>query len=476
MKPHTLMLVLMSGALLACQSQQGQLSGERQISSGSAMRFAHDPTGEKELLYLRGLLKLPEQGERSINDTREALWSRQQRKADVMYELISFYGRYPQQPDKAKLTALIRQMDRQLAPNQRIWLWALVRLPDELKTQTTPVELQTLCQQVAANTPTFGYVQPSTLQLCRRAQLLSLRQQAANQTGKRWPVLLADIRADVQSGRLQKSDLLPLMTILQSRRLGDDVMPQQAIELGRLANGQEPAIELAMAGLLLEQLSSKTDSIQLEKRLLQLHQQGEKRAAYLLGRLYIEGRYRVAEPALAEQVLKDATELPEASYLLGRLYLSGLLGGQPNVQAGVDLLVQSARQGYAKADLALAEAFHDTPGVKANPVYAWVFTSLALQQNPDSLQQQRRLATLTLDSQHQQQAEALLRKERQVRIAHTIHSALPLQLVQEAETETPDEVVPDRNDMKKPDTEQKNSEKKSDEKNTEKNTELVSNF
>lgn len=476
MKPHTLMLVLLSGALLACQSQQGQLSGERQVSSGSAMRFAHDPTGEKELLYLRGLLKLPEQGERSINDTREALWSRQQRKADVMYELISFYGRYPQQPDKAKLTALIRQMDRQLAPNQRIWLWAMVRLPGELQTQTTPVELQTLCQQVVANTPTFGYVQPSTLQLCRRAQLLSLRQQAASQTDKRWPVLLADIRADVQSGRLQKSDLLPLMTILQSRRLGDDVMPQQAIELGRLANGQEPAIELAMAGLLLEQLSSKTDSIQLEKRLLQLHQQGEKRAAYLLGRLYIEGRYRVAEPALAEQVLKSATELPEASYLLGRLYLSGLLGGEPNVQAGVDLLVQSARQGYAKADLALAEAFHDTPGVKANPVYAWVFTSLALQQNQNSLPQQRRLATLTLDSQHQQQAEALLRKERQVRIAHTIHSALPLQLVQEAETETPDEVVPDRNDMKKPDTEQKNSEKNSDEKNTEKNTELVSNF
>lgn len=476
MKLHTLMLVLLSGSLLACQSQQGPLSGERQVSSGSAMRFAHDPTGEKELLYLRGLLKLPEQGERSINDTREALWSRQQRKADVMYELISFYARYPQQPDKAKLTALIRQMDRQLAPNQRIWLWAMVRLPGELQTQTTPVELQTLCQQVVANTPTFGYVQPSTLQLCRRAQLLSLRQQAASQTDKRWPVLLADIRADVQSGRLQKSDLLPLMIILQSRRLGDDVMPQQAIELGRLADGQEPAIELAMAGLLLEQLASKTDSIQLEKRLLHLHQQGEKRAAYLLGRLYIEGRYRVAEPALAEQVLKSATDLPEASYLLGRLYLSGLLGGEPNVQAGVDLLVQSARQGYVKADLALAEAFYDTPGVKANPVYAWVFTSLALQQNQNSLPQQRRLATLTLDSQHQQQAEALLRKERQVRIAHTIHSALPLQLVQETETETPDEVVPDRNDMKKPDTEQKNSEKNSDEKNTEKNTELVSNF
>ena len=468
MKPHTLMLVLMSGALLACQSQQGQLSAERQINSGSPMRFSHDPTGEKELLYLRGLLKMPEQSARSMNETREALWSRQQRKADVMYELISFYGRYPQQPDKAKLTALIRQMDRQLAPNQRIWLWAMVRLPDELKTQTTPVELQTLCQQVAANTPTFGYVQPSTLQLCRRAQLLSLRQQAASQTDKRWPVLLADIRADVQSGRLQKSDLLPLMTILQSRRLGDDVMPQQAIELGRLANGQEPAIELAIAGLLLEQLASKTDSIQLEKRLLQLHQQGEKRAAYLLGRLYIEGRYRVAEPALAEQVLKDATELPEASYLLGRLYLSGLLGGQPNVQAGVDLLVQSARQGYVKADIALAEAFHDTPGVKANSVYAWVFTSLALQQNPDSLPQQRRLATLTLDSQHQQQAEALLGKERQARIARTSHFTMPLQLVQEAEAETPDEAAPKGNDMKSQDSEQKNT--------NEKNTELVSNF
>jgi hypothetical protein len=82
------------------------------------------------------------------------------------------------------------------------------------------------------------------------------------------------------------------------------------------------------------------------------------------------------------------------------------------------------------------------------------------------------LATLALDSQHQQQAEALLGKERQARIARTIHSTMPLQLVQEAEAETPDEVVSERNDMKSPDTEQKNSEKNTNEKNTE----LVSNF
>ena len=72
-----------------------------------------------------------------------------------------------------------------------------------------------------------------------------------------------------------------------------------------------------------------------------------------------------------------------------------------------------------------------------------------------------------LDSQHLQQAKVLLRQERQARIARTNHSTMPLQLAQEAEAETPDEIVPESNDMSNPDTEQKIS----DEKNTEKNIE-----
>ena len=134
----------------------------------------------------------------------------------------------------------------------------------------------------------------------------------------------------------------------------------------------------------------------------------------MLGRLYLEGRRKAADPVLAEKMLKAAADLPEANYLLGRLYLSGQLTGTPQIQQGVDLLVQAARQGHARADEALANAFHNAPGVKANPVYAWVFSSLAQQKlNSPSLQQLR--SSLVLDKQHQLQANTLLMQELRAR-------------------------------------------------------------
>ena len=466
MKLNIVMIMLISAGLLACQNQLVQpvqhgrvklaptqqwrslqtagyigtmpanMSDYLLLSQDAKQRaqtklllqaqLQHDPTGEKELLYITNLLKVLDQEPRWINETREALWSRQLKRADVPYELVNFYSHYPQQPDLDKLKTLISQSDKRLAPNQRIWLWGLLRLPDMLKTQTTAEELATTCQNIASSTPAFGYVQPSNLQLCRRAQLMLLRQQGGNDSEK----LLADISADLKTGRLQSSDLLPLMNILQTNS-GGAPMNEQTIALGRLGEGKNPEVELAVIGLLLSQAGDEAETVQLEQKLLQLRQQGEQQASFLLGRLYLEGQRKIADPALAEKMLLTAKELPEAGYLLGRLYMSGMLGEPSRVQAGVDLLVQSARKGYVKSDAMLADSFHDGPGVKGNPVYAWVFATLVLQQQPTNARQLRVLASITLDKDHQAKANTLLQQERQMRVANAI-TPLPVAGISES--------------------------------------------
>ncbi|WP_320152091.1 hypothetical protein [uncultured Tolumonas sp.] len=390
-------------------------------------QLQHDPSGEKELLYIANLMQVIELEPGWADEIRNTLWARQQRRGDVMYELITFYARYPQQPGYSDLRQLVSQSDKQLAPNQRSWLWAMVRLPDMLKTQTTAAELRSMCQQISFNTPAFGYVQPSDLQLCRRAQLMLLRQNGGND----WPELYTAISAELKGRRLLDSDLLPLMQILQSSDAGAP-MNEQALALGRLAQPQNHDVALAVIALLLSQPGDETETKHLEQQLLQLQQQGDPQASYLLGRLYLEGRRKAADPVLAEKMLKAAADLPEANYLLGRLYLSGLLTGTPQIQQGVDLLVQAARQGYVRADEALAIAFHNTPGVKANPVYAWVFTSLAQQKlNSPSLQQLR--SSLVLDKQHQQQAHELLTQELRARNVDGMPLSIAPQLALEGE-------------------------------------------
>jgi hypothetical protein len=440
MKRNVLMMALMSFGLSACQSYTAQMQPQQHsrikispTQQWSALQdvgydgvksekvtdylllgknaqqreqarqllkaqLQHDPSGEKELLYIANLMQVIDLEPGWADEIRNTLWVRQQRRGDVMYELITFYAQYPQQPSYADLRQLILQSDKRLAPNQRTWLWAMVRLPDMLKIQTTAAELRSMCQQISFNTPAFGYVQPSDLQLCRRAQLMLLRQNSSNKNSNNdWPELFTAISAELKGGRLLDSDLLPLMQILQSSVAGAP-MNEQALALGRLAQPQNHDVALAVIAILLSQPGDETETKRLEQQLLQLQQQGD----------------------------------PQAAYLLGQLYLSGLLTGTPQIQQGVNLLVQAARQGYARADEALAIAFHNAPGVKANPVYAWVFTSLAQQKlNSPSLQQLR--SSLVLDKQHQQQAHELLTQELRARNVDGMPLSVVPQLLSEGD-------------------------------------------
>ena len=97
-------------------------------------------------------------------------------------------------------------------------------------------------------------------------------------------------------------------------------------------------------------------------------------------------------------------------------------------------MVKAAREGYSKADVTLADTFLHAPGIKANPVYAWVFASLALEQRPDSRKEQQRLADLKLDPRQQQQASVLLAQERNSRKFRTA-AQLPQLQTQVSQTE-----------------------------------------
>lgn len=113
----------------------------------------------------------------------------------------------------------------------------------------------------------------------------------------------------------------------------------------------------------------------------------------------------------AEKYLIAVSESPDASYLLGKLYLSGMLEGTNKTQDGINLLVDSARKGMSKADIMLAEAFYNGVGFKSNKIYSWVFSSLALKQNPYNKKAQKLISLIKLNEAESSHASKLLEEE-----------------------------------------------------------------
>ncbi|MGF6693153.1 alginate biosynthesis protein AlgK [Metapseudomonas resinovorans] len=107
---------------------------------------------------------------------------------------------------------------------------------------------------------------------------------------------------------------------------------------------------------------------------------GDSRAELLTGRLYYDGRALAPDPRQAEaHLLKAAPEQPAANFYLGQLYRRGYLG-EVRPQQAVDHLLLAARAGHGSADLALAQLFSESRGVKVNRVNAYVFARMAASQ------------------------------------------------------------------------------------------------
>lgn len=140
-----------------------------------------------------------------------------------------------------------------------------------------------------------------------------------------------------------------------------------------------PAYPPAWASLakLLFDYPALGDSEQMLDYLQRGREAGDSRAELLTGRLYYGGQVLEQNPQLAEQhLLRAADEQATAHYYLGQIYRRGYFG-EVYPQKAVDHLLLAARGGHRSADLALAQLFSESRGVKVNPINAYVFAQMA---------------------------------------------------------------------------------------------------
>ncbi|MFC3095978.1 hypothetical protein DRW07_06280 [Alteromonas sediminis] len=146
-------------------------------------------------------------------------------------------------------------------------------------------------------------------------------------------------------------------------------------------------------------------------RLEQLHEAGNAEASVILANIHIEGKHLVARPAVGERYLQSVLAHEDAKFFLGRLYLSGRLG-YVKLQQGVDLLVDSGRQGNPQAYRELMRVFSGMRGVQVNGVYAHTFAGVfKLFGYTLAERDQARLDALTLTSQERTQVDNNIKNE-----------------------------------------------------------------
>lgn len=164
--------------------------------------------------------------------------------------------------------------------------------------------------------------------------------------------------------------------------MGDAGEAQVALELLQLVEWNYPPATYARARLLYDYPGVGSTG-ELLAALARARARGSLKAELLTGRIYFDGKYVPADPALAEKYfLKARAEIPAADYFLGELYYRGYLG-RSDPGRGFEYLLSAARRGYTKADYALAEMFWIGKGNRRNPVYALSFAGLAAEASGD---------------------------------------------------------------------------------------------
>lgn len=156
-------------------------------------------------------------------------------------------------------------------------------------------------------------------------------------------------------------------------------LDKPAFELFSLVADQSLTAKTRAARMLVEQpaLDPDTDP---RPMLEEASAAGSAEASFYLGRLYMDEHAPYVDPDRAEQLLMAATAVdPRAHFYLGRLYERGYLG-RADPQRAFDHYLESARAGYARADLALAQMFSENRGVRVDPVNAYAFARLAAHQ------------------------------------------------------------------------------------------------
>lgn len=192
--------------------------------------------------------------------------------------------------------------------------------------------------------------------------------------------------------------------------------PKTAHALLKMASQQSVVGSIRLARLLIDypQLDPAGKPEQL---LLAAAAKGHPEASLALGQLYMGGSSVPPDADKAEYYLRQAAaSQPSANYYLGRLYKRGDLGKADPVGAARHFLT-AARNGYPKADFALAELFSDNRGVKPNLPNAYSFASLATAHSiPDAAALQLKIQSRMSPGQLAE-AQTLMKKEIEIRNA-----------------------------------------------------------
>jgi len=187
--------------------------------------------------------------------------------------------------------------------------------------------------------------------------------------------LLQQVQQGVGNGVLDPAVAVDVADTLVAERV-DPGLAKSALALYAAVTPAEPRALVRQAHLIMNYpfLARPGRLLSLAR---QLRTVDPDQGNLLLGRIYFEGRQVARNPLRAEQYfLAVAHRLPAADYYLGRIYARGYLG-RPDHRQALALLLAAARSGEARADLALAEMFVRGRGIRANPVYGLVFSSLA---------------------------------------------------------------------------------------------------
>lgn len=223
---------------------------------------------------------------------------------------------------------------------------------------------------------------------------------------KQFQAWLLEIKRAYRGGRLDESEVSRI-----ANWMGDEGLAQAALELLQLVEWDYPQATYARARLLYDYPGVGSVGELLEA-LSRARARGSLKAELLTGRVYFDGRYVPADPALAEKYfLKARAELPAADYFLGELYYRGYLGRSEPAR-GLQYLLSAARRGYSKADYALAEMFWIGKGNRRNPVYALSFAALAAEASEDRrFHELYRSIAAAANPAQRREAERLRRRE-----------------------------------------------------------------
>jgi alginate biosynthesis protein AlgK len=379
------------------QAKQGDPDGLLQVKAWLQQEMERSGSSLAEWRYLQWLVPASVSMPQWTGEAEQRLAVRQQKLGDAFALQARLYALHGDQLNAETLRPAFDALDLTDPMKADLWLQAQLRL-HVLQLPLQGARLQLACDRAGS--------QGEPLQHCLAGKLAALRN-GGSQTLADWQ---QQVQQAYEAGHLAAPSIGVLMDSLVSSKPNGPQIPA-AIELGTLAM-TDADVALRVYDLQLGLPGDEAETQAMEQRLQQLAHDGHLLAYSQLGRLYLNSPRRVIDIPKAKAYLEQGASTPEGAYWLAQIYLSGQLGEATpdHVQRGVALMVSAARGGHRKADAYLAELFGEGEGVIRNPVYAYVFSELALARS-DSNKLTRLKQSLALSPSQQAQADQLLRQE-----------------------------------------------------------------